>query len=184
MAIGGNHFIHAARRNIDLTAIVVNNTIYGMTGGQYSPTTPLDSRATTSPYGNIVALPDLRVAIAAGILCRPQHGIPCPGAGPPDRAGRSEERLQPGRGGQLLRYDLRADQPAGHGRRYDAAAEEEQPHPGRCREAPRAAGGQQVLCDVEKPEYIALYDQVIQRAQSGEGEKPQGVPCPLSFRMS
>ena len=53
VAIGGNHFIHAARRNIDLTAIVVNNTIYGMTGGQYSPTTPLDSRATTSPYGNI-----------------------------------------------------------------------------------------------------------------------------------
>ena len=53
LAIGGNHFIHAARRNIDLTAIVVNNSIYGMTGGQYSPTTPLDSRATTAPYGNI-----------------------------------------------------------------------------------------------------------------------------------
>jgi 2-oxoglutarate/2-oxoacid ferredoxin oxidoreductase subunit beta len=53
LAIGGNHFIHAARRNMDLTAIVVNNNIYGMTGGQYSPTTPLDSRATTAPYGNI-----------------------------------------------------------------------------------------------------------------------------------
>ena len=53
LAIGGNHFIHAARRNIDLTAIIVNNSIYGMTGGQYSPTTPLDSRATTAPYGNI-----------------------------------------------------------------------------------------------------------------------------------
>ncbi len=52
-AIGGNHFIHAARRNIDLTAIIVNNNIYGMTGGQYSPTTPYGSKASTSPYGNI-----------------------------------------------------------------------------------------------------------------------------------
>ena len=53
LAIGGNHFIHAARRNIGITALVVNNSIYGMTGGQYSPTTPLDMRATTAPYGNI-----------------------------------------------------------------------------------------------------------------------------------
>ncbi|MDH3865997.1 MAG: thiamine pyrophosphate-dependent enzyme, partial [Desulfobulbaceae bacterium] len=40
VAIGGNHFIHAARRNLDLTAIIINNQIYGMTGGQASPTTP------------------------------------------------------------------------------------------------------------------------------------------------
>jgi len=53
LAIGGNHFIHAARRNIDLTAIVINNSTYGMTGGQYSPTTPTSSLATTAPYGNI-----------------------------------------------------------------------------------------------------------------------------------
>ncbi len=52
-AIGGNHFIHAARRNLNLTAIVINNSIYGMTGGQYSPTTPYGSLATTSLYGNI-----------------------------------------------------------------------------------------------------------------------------------
>jgi len=52
-AIGGNHLIHAARRNIDLTAIILNNNIYGMTGGQCSPMTPHDKRATTSPYGNI-----------------------------------------------------------------------------------------------------------------------------------
>ncbi len=52
-AIGGNHLIHAARRNIDLTVVVINNDIYGMTGGQYSPTTPKDSFATTMPYGNI-----------------------------------------------------------------------------------------------------------------------------------
>ena len=52
-AIGGNHFIHAARRNIDLTAIIVNNNIYGMTGGQYSPTTPYGERATTATYGTV-----------------------------------------------------------------------------------------------------------------------------------
>ena len=53
VAIGGNHFIHAARRNIDLTAIIVNNSIYGMTGGQYSPTTPYGMRSTTTVYSNI-----------------------------------------------------------------------------------------------------------------------------------
>jgi len=67
IAIGGNHFIHSARRNMDLTAIVVNNSIYGMTGGQYSPTTPLDGKATTAPYGNIEPpMPICEVAIAAG----------------------------------------------------------------------------------------------------------------------
>jgi len=53
LAIGGNHFIHAARRNIDLTAIVINNYIYGMTGGQYSPATPPGAIAATAPFGHI-----------------------------------------------------------------------------------------------------------------------------------
>lgn len=53
VAIGGNHFIHAARRNIDLTAIIVNNSVYGMTGGQYSPTTPYGMRSTTTTYSNV-----------------------------------------------------------------------------------------------------------------------------------
>lgn len=52
-AIGGNHYIHAARRNIDLTVILFNNQIYGMTGGQASPTTPVGMRASTAPYGNL-----------------------------------------------------------------------------------------------------------------------------------
>ncbi len=51
VTIGGNHFIHAARRNVDLTAIVINNFNYGMTGGQYSATTPMAARTTTSPRG-------------------------------------------------------------------------------------------------------------------------------------
>lgn len=50
LAIGGNHFIHACRRNIDLTAIVMNNRIYGMTGGQYSPLSGVGTSATTAPY--------------------------------------------------------------------------------------------------------------------------------------
>ncbi len=66
-AIGGNHLIHAARRNIDLTVVVFNNNIYGMTGGQYSPTTPTGSRGTTAPYGNIDRAFDIaRLAESAG----------------------------------------------------------------------------------------------------------------------
>jgi 2-oxoglutarate ferredoxin oxidoreductase subunit beta len=53
LSIGGNHFIHAARRNIDITAIVMNNRIYGMTGGQYSPLTGPGIMATTAPFSNI-----------------------------------------------------------------------------------------------------------------------------------
>jgi 2-oxoglutarate/2-oxoacid ferredoxin oxidoreductase subunit beta len=66
-AIGANHLVQAARRNIDLTAIVVNNEIYGMTGGQYSPTTPFSSYATTAPYGHTERPFDLcGVAMASG----------------------------------------------------------------------------------------------------------------------
>lgn len=53
LSIGGNHLIHAARRNIGVTALVLNNNIYGMTGGQCSPTTPEGSRSMTSPYGQL-----------------------------------------------------------------------------------------------------------------------------------
>lgn len=66
-AIGGNHFIHACRRNIDITMIVVNNEIYGMTGGQYSPTTPTGSFTASSVYGNVERPFDIcRLAQAAG----------------------------------------------------------------------------------------------------------------------
>jgi len=66
-AIGGNHLLHACRRNIDLTAIVYDNYNYGMTGGQVGPTTPVDAITSTTPYGNIEKPVDLcRVAEAAG----------------------------------------------------------------------------------------------------------------------
>lgn len=67
VAIGGNHFIHAARRNIDLTAIIVNNSVYGMTGGQYSPTTPYGMKSATTPYSNVEhAFSISELAITAG----------------------------------------------------------------------------------------------------------------------
>ena len=66
-AIGGNHFIHACRRNMDLTLIVINNNIYGMTGGQFSPLTPTGKKATTAPYGSIDPCFDIcELAMGAG----------------------------------------------------------------------------------------------------------------------
>ena len=66
-AIGGNHFIHAARRNIDITVILMNNNIYGMTGGQVSPTTPYGSRGSTAKAGNPEHPFDIaKLAVAAG----------------------------------------------------------------------------------------------------------------------
>jgi len=72
-AIGGNHFIHAARRNIDLTAIIINNQIYGMTGGQASPTTPFGAYSTTSSFSNIehaFSIAELAVAAGASFVAR------------------------------------------------------------------------------------------------------------------
>ncbi len=67
LAIGGNHFIHAARKNIDITAIVMNNRIYGMTGGQYSPLSCMGTKATTAPYTTIDNDFDVvKLSIAAG----------------------------------------------------------------------------------------------------------------------
>jgi 2-oxoglutarate ferredoxin oxidoreductase subunit beta len=66
-AIGGNHFIHAARRNLNLTAIIINNNVYGMTGGQYSPTTPYGAKAATAVYGHIEqAFSIAELAVTAG----------------------------------------------------------------------------------------------------------------------
>lgn len=79
-AIGGNHFIHAARRNLNITAIIVNNQIYGMTGGQYSPTTPYGAKATTAVYGNIehaFSISELAVTAGASYVARGTvHHVP------------------------------------------------------------------------------------------------------------
>lgn len=73
VAIGGNHFIHAARRNLEMCAIVVNNMTYGMTGGQFSPTTPLGDPSYTSSYGTIEPpfdIPALAEAAGASFVAR------------------------------------------------------------------------------------------------------------------
>jgi 2-oxoglutarate ferredoxin oxidoreductase subunit beta len=71
--IGGNHFIHAARRNMDITVICVNNFNYAMTGGQVAATTPIGANASTAPYGNFefsFSLPYLAEAAGATYVAR------------------------------------------------------------------------------------------------------------------
>ena len=71
--IGGNHLIHAARRNVDINVIMVNNFNYGMTGGQHGATTPLNARTHTSPYGNVESpfnVPYLVSAAGASFVAR------------------------------------------------------------------------------------------------------------------
>lgn len=78
-AIGGNHLIHAARRNVDLTVIEMNNFNYGMTGGQVSPTTPEGGNTTTTPYGNLEEpfdLADLVIGAGAPYVARWPVGYP------------------------------------------------------------------------------------------------------------
>lgn len=65
IGIGGNHLIHAARRNIDIKVFLVNNLIYGMTGGQLAPTTPAGVSTTTSPYGNVESPFEIAELVAA-----------------------------------------------------------------------------------------------------------------------
>jgi len=72
-SIGGNHLIHASRRNIDITVILNDNLIYGMTGGQVAPTTPRGARASTMPFGNydpVFNIPKLLEAAGASFVAR------------------------------------------------------------------------------------------------------------------
>jgi 2-oxoglutarate ferredoxin oxidoreductase subunit beta len=170
LAIGGNHFIHAARRNIDLTAIVVNNSIYGMTGGQASPTTPLDSRATTAPYGNIEPpFPVSELAIAAGatFVARSTvyHAV---------ELDRYIEQAIRKNGFSLVEAVSYCHTTFGRINKLgtavemmrrlkdnsvtQSAADKLTPQ----ERAQKIVRG--VLCDLDKPEYTALYQQVIERA--------------------
>jgi 2-oxoglutarate ferredoxin oxidoreductase subunit beta len=75
-SIGGNHLIHAARRNLDITVICANNMIYGMTGGQVASTTPEGSQSTTTPAGNPHRPFDLcRLVEAAGAVYVARYGV-------------------------------------------------------------------------------------------------------------
>jgi 2-oxoglutarate ferredoxin oxidoreductase subunit beta len=173
VAIGGNHFIHAARRNIGICAIVVNNAIYGMTGGQYSPTTPLGGRATTAPYGNIEpSMPICELAIAAGAAYAARSTV--------YHAVELERYIE-----QAIRKDgfslveavsychttygrlNKLGTPVDMMRQLKensvslAAADKLSPEE---RDGKIVRG---VLHNIDKPEYTAVYDQLIERAQGG-----------------
>ncbi len=185
LAIGGNHFIHAARRNIDLTAIVVNNSIYGMTGGQYSPTTPLDSRATTAPYGNIEApFPVCELAIAAGasFVARSTvyHSI---------ELDKLLEQAINKNGFSLVEVASYCHTTFGRINKLGTAVEmmrhlkeisitrtaaEKLPPEERAGKLVRG-----VLCDVDRPGYLEMYQKVIDRAQ-GVKDAPAKIRKPVT----
>jgi len=172
LAIGGNHFIHSARRNIGLTAIVVNNSVYGMTGGQYSPTTPMGGLTTTAPYGNIeqpFPICDLAQAAGAAFVARSTvyHAVEL------DRfIGQAIEKKgfsmveavsychttygrlnKLGKPVDMMRYlkenSVKVGDPAERKRKEEEG---------------KIVRG--VLVDRDIPEYTELYDQVIERAQA------------------
>jgi len=171
LAIGGNHFLHAARRNMDLTAIVVNNSIYGMTGGQYSPTTPLDRRATTAPYGNIeppVPVCDLAKAAGASYVARGTvfHAV---------ELDRYFEQAILKNGFSIVEAVSYCHTTYGRLNKLGTAvdmmraikensitltASEKMSPEDRAGKIVRG-----VLCDIERPGYIDLYDQLITRVQ-------------------
>jgi 2-oxoglutarate ferredoxin oxidoreductase subunit beta len=178
MAIGGNHFIHAARRNIGIAAIVVNNSIYGMTGGQYSPTTPIGARAATAPYGNIEPpRPICERAKAAGATYVARstvyHAVEldrfieqairkngfslveavsyCPTTyGRMNKLGSTVDMMR-----QLKENSVSA-----------TAAEKLTPEE---RESKIVRG---IVQDSEKPEYTQQYEELIQRVQAAQASKP------------
>jgi 2-oxoglutarate ferredoxin oxidoreductase subunit beta len=178
MAIGGNHFIHAARRNIGIAAIVVNNSIYGMTGGQYSPTTPIGARAATAPYGNIEPpMPICELAKAAGATYVARstvyHAVEldrfieqairkngfslveavsyCPTTyGRMNKLGSTVDMMR-----QLKENSVSA-----------TAAEKLTPEE---RESKIVRG---IVQDSEKPEYTQQYEELIQRVQAAQASKP------------
>jgi len=181
VAIGGNHFIHAARRNIDLTALIVNNAIYGMTGGQYSPTTPLDIRATTAPYGNIEQpLPVCDVAIASGAAYAARstvyHAV---------ELDRYIEQAIRKNGFSLVEAVSYCHTTLGRLNKFGAAVDmlKARKDTGISKSAaekmtPEERAGKivrGVLHDVEKPEYTELYDRIIERAQASAGSQPRSV---------
>jgi 2-oxoglutarate ferredoxin oxidoreductase subunit beta len=174
LAIGGNHFIHAARRNINLTAIVVDNAIYGMTGGQYSPTTPMGSRATTAPYGNVEpAFPICELAIAAGasFVARTTvyHAI---------EMDRMFERAISKNGFSLVDVVSYCHTTFGRLNRLGSAVdmmrqlkENSISQTAALKLTAEERDGKiihGVLHDVERPEYLGLYDGVMGRAQVGD----------------
>ena len=170
LAIGGNHFIHAARRNIAMTAIVMNNRISGMTGGQYSPLSGFGKLATTAPYGNIdqdFDVAALATAAGASFVARTttyhakqltevlKQAIVHEGFSVvevlsqcPTYFGRKNKM---GGAAEMMEWFKENTTPVG------SAAKAENP----------ALIERGVFAQVDKPEYCAEYEKIIQRAKGG-----------------
>jgi 2-oxoglutarate ferredoxin oxidoreductase subunit beta len=180
LAIGGNHFIHAARRNINLTAIVVNNAIYGMTGGQYSPTTPMNDRATTAPYGNIEPpFPICELAMAAGATYVARSTVYHA-----TELDRFIERAIERKGFSLIEAISYCHTTYGRINKLGTAVdmmrslkENSISKVQADRLAPEERAGKivrGVLYENDtKPEYLELYDQMVERAQAAQAARPK-----------
>jgi 2-oxoglutarate ferredoxin oxidoreductase subunit beta len=175
--IGGNHFIHAARRNVDLTVICINNFNYGMTGGQVSPTTPVSDLSTTTPYGNLEEPFDLcRLAIGAGApyVARWTMGYPYETIGAIEAAIR-----KPGFGF----VELLAPCPTGYGKsnqQREATASWDwyrgntitRPEYAKMSPEERAANQKMIvgtLWEDEKPEFVERWQGLVQQLESEPG---------------
>jgi 2-oxoglutarate ferredoxin oxidoreductase subunit beta len=173
LAIGGNHFIHAARRNIGLTAIVVNNSTYGMTGGQYSPTTPIGAQAATAPYGHIeqpFPIAELAMAAGAAFVARSTvyhvqelekyvaQAITKEGFAVVEAVSYCHTTL-----GRMNRWGTAPDMM----RRLKEESIPLKRAEGMSAEEKRAKIVRGVFVDQDIPEYTQLYDQIIAEAQGG-----------------
>jgi 2-oxoglutarate/2-oxoacid ferredoxin oxidoreductase subunit beta len=177
-AIGGNHFIHAARRNIDLTVILYNNWIYGMTGGQVSPATPTGRFASTAPYGSIEPNFDI-AALAAGagasFVARETVAKPL-------LMDRLIEKAIVKRGFSLV--EVLTPCPTAYGRRNRAGDAVEMVHDLQARSVPKARADQMtpeergraivtgVLVDRDLPEYTREYARLVESLR-----QPAGAPA-------
>jgi len=171
-AIGGNHFIHAARRNIDLTVVLFNNWIYGMTGGQVSPTTPHAMRATTAPYGNPEGSFDIsNLAIAAGASFVARAAVTNP-----VMMSRYIEKAIQKKGFALIEAFTPCPTAFGRQNKLGKAVDNMMWIKESTIDVKRAAKMTPeelqgklitgILADVEKPEYTAMYQQLIERLRS------------------
>lgn len=171
LAIGGNHFIHAARRNIGITVILVNNNIYGMTGGQYSPTTPKEKRTSTSRYGTVERPFDpceLAKACGASFVAR---GTSYATTELDKLIGRALQK----KGFALVEVVSHCHTLYGRWNKMPTAVEMlkwERDHAVNLAQASKLSPEEMkdkfvtgVLQDLEIPEYTEIYDQVIERAK-------------------
>jgi len=176
LSIGGNHFIHAARRNIDINVICINNFNYGMTGGQMGPTTPVNSRTTTTPYGNVEHPFNLvHLAAASGAVYVARYTTL-----DARRITDTMKEMIQKRGFSFL--EILSSCPTNYGRRNKMPTpldemkfyhENSMIKHGTPPEEADIAPGKPIICgkfvDIEKPTYDEIYWDMVRKAQKSRG---------------